>query len=128
MARILVIDDEEDVRLVVGGVLRAAGHEVLSAADGAQGIALLRERGAANVQLVITDILMPEKEGLETIRDLKADFPDVKVIAMSGGGKKLKSTSHFFTADELGAQGVLLKPFGPKELLDAVQAALLSKP
>lgn len=123
MAKVLVIDDEDDVRLVVGGVLRAAGYEILSAADGAQGLALLRD-GGRDVQLVITDILMPEKEGLETIRDLKSEFPAIKVIAMSGGGKVVKSTSHFFTADELGAHAVLRKPFGPNELLDAVQAAL----
>jgi DNA-binding NtrC family response regulator len=124
MARILVIDDEEDVRAVVGGALRTAGHEVLFAPEGAQGLTLMRSPQGKSVQLVITDILMPEKEGLETIRDLKSEFPDIRIIAMSGGGKVLKSTSHFFTADELGAHAVLRKPFDTQTLLDTVRTAL----
>jgi DNA-binding NtrC family response regulator len=124
MASILIIDDEEDVRAVIGGALRMAGHEIFSARDGAEGLALMHSPAGKGVQLVITDILMPEKEGLETIRDLKSEFPDVKIIAMSGGGKLLKSTSHFFTADELGAHALLRKPFDMQSLLDSVRTAL----
>ena len=71
MARILVIDDNADMRAVVADILVAAGHEIEEAGDGAGGIALQRE---SPVDLVITDILMPEKEGIETIRDLKQEY------------------------------------------------------
>ena len=121
MARILVIDDEEDVRTVMKGVLQSAGHEVACASDGEQGLATLRRSGA---NLVLTDILMPEKEGLETIREIKEQFPSVKVIAMSGGGRKLRSTGHLFTADELGANAVLRKPFDAAVLLKSVEDVL----
>jgi len=124
MASILIIDDEADVRAVIGGALRMAGHEILSAPDGAEGLAIMRSPAGKDVRLVITDILMPEKEGLETIRDLKSEYPDVRIIAMSGGGRLLRSTSHFFTADELGAHAVLRKPFDTKALLDSVRTAL----
>src|ERR1700687_5964678 len=109
MALILVIDDDDDVRAVVSGVLEAAGHEVVHASDGAQGIELQRRLPAV---LVITDIVMPEKEGIETIRDLHQEFPKLKIIAMSGGGSLHKTTNYFSTAKELGAHAVLRKPFG----------------
>jgi CheY-like chemotaxis protein len=83
VARILVIDDDSDLRLMVQEVLRAGGYEVSVAADGEQGIALQRQQPAS---LPITDIFMPNKEGIETIRDFHAEFPDVPIIAMSGGG------------------------------------------
>jgi CheY-like chemotaxis protein len=120
LARILVIDDNADVRSVVVEVLESAGHEVVQAPDGARGIELQRKSPAA---LVITDILMPEKEGLETIRDLKKEFPALRIIAMSGSGQQVKS-SYLFTAKELGADAVLRKPFGPDALLASVQAVL----
>ncbi|QJR14305.1 response regulator transcription factor [Usitatibacter palustris] len=118
MARILVIDDNEDIRMVVADVLEAAGHEVAQAADGASGIQLQRTRPAA---VVVTDIVMPEKEGIETIRDLRAEFPDLKIIAMSGA---LKSSTHLYMARELGAHKVLHKPFGPGILVEYVNALL----
>jgi len=124
MAKILVIDDEDDVRAVVRGVLESAGHDVLAAPNGARGLDVLRESGA---ELVITDILMPEREGIETIRDIRQEFPGVRVIAMSGGGRLLKSTTHFLTASALGAHAVLRKPFGPEVLLSAVEDALKAK-
>jgi DNA-binding NtrC family response regulator len=121
MARILIIDDDEDVRAVVSGVLESAGHEVVHASNGAQGIALQRESRA---ELVITDILMPDKEGIETIRDLKQEFPTLRIIAMSGAGRLLGTTNHLFTAKELGANAILRKPFGPSTLLESVREAL----
>jgi CheY-like chemotaxis protein len=121
MAKILVIDDEDDVRAVVRGVLESAGHDVRVASNGTRGLEALR---MASVELVITDILMPEREGIETIRDIRQEFPAVRIIAMSGGGRRLKSTTHFLTASALGAHAVLSKPFGPEVLLNAVDAAL----
>jgi CheY-like chemotaxis protein len=121
MARILVIDDNEDVCAVVCGVLETAGHEAVRAPDGARGVELQRK---SPVALVITDILMPEKEGLETIRDLRQEFPSLKIIAMSGAGARLKATNHLFTAQALGAHAVLHKPFEPSVLLRAVREVL----
>jgi len=126
MARIIVIDDDKDVRKVILYELRAAGHEVREAGDGAQGLALQR---AAPADLVVTDIYMPEKEGIETIRELKEEFPEVKIIAMSGGGS-LRPRMRAFTAQqlavvarELSVGAVLQKPFPIQELLKAVEAA-----
>jgi len=124
MARILVIDDNADVRAVVADILVSAGHEVEVAEDGGGGIAIQRE---SPVDLVITDILMPEKEGIETIRDLKEEYPELKIIAMSGAGARLKGTSHLSAAKELGAHAVLRKPFTPDALLDVVEDALASR-
>src|SRR5947208_2928258 len=81
MARIIVIDDEESVRLAVTRLLRAEGHEVLEAEDGAVGLRLYEEKPAA---LVITDIVMPEQEGMETIFKLMKKNPRPKIIAISG--------------------------------------------
>jgi len=125
MARILIIDDNDDVRAVVADVLETAGHEVVQAPNGARGIELQRRSPAV---LVITDILMPEKEGLETIRDLKHEFPTLKVIAMSGAGERPGTTSYLFTAKEIGAHAVLRKPFPPSVLLESVQEALQLRP
>jgi CheY-like chemotaxis protein len=123
MARILVIDDDQDVRLLAQDVLESAGHEVLLAADGARGIELQRRTPAA---LVITDILMPEKEGIETIDDLRREFPGLKIIAISGAPTRLKSTAYLSAAREVGAQALLRKPFSSHTLLQSVQEVLRS--
>src|SRR5687767_1549944 len=99
MARILVIDDDRDVRTLVLYELEAAGHEVRAASDGAQGMALQRALAA---DVVVTDIFMPEKEGIETICDLNAEFPQVKIIAISGGGRLAAPARRAFTDHDLG--------------------------
>ena len=121
MARILVIDDDADVRAVILDTLESAGHEVILAGDGNQGLRLQRLHQA---ELVITDILMPEKEGIETIRELRHEFPKQKIIAMSGGGRALASLDYLKVARELGAHVVLHKPFGSDKVLDAVRVVL----
>jgi CheY-like chemotaxis protein len=125
MPRILVIDDNEDVRGVVCGVLESEGYDAIRAADGAQGVRMQRESRAA---LVITDIFMPDKEGLETIRDLRHEFPDLKIIAMSGGGSRVEAASSLAAAKEFGAQAVLQKPFEPSALLKTVHEVLKQPP
>ena len=127
MARIIIIDDDGDVRALLRMQLEAEGHEVRSARDGAEGIALQQEFRS---QVVITDIFMPEKEGIETIRELKEQFPTVKVIAISGGSR-LAAPHRSFTvrelsivASELGVAAVLQKPFDAAELLRSVNSAL----
>ena len=120
MARILVIDDEELVRFTLKQALQKAGHEVLEAADGKDGVAVSKR---SPVDLIITDIIMPEKEGVETIVELRRDDPDVKIIAISGGGRT-GTTDYLELAQKLGSQRVLRKPFGRQELLEAVQETL----
>jgi len=122
MARILIIDDDHDVRALMQRELEAAGHEVRSAENGAQGLTLQR---AAPCDVVVTDIYMPEKEGLETIRDLREQFPDVKVIVISGGGRIGTPTGRIaIVARELGVTAVLDKPFDPRTLLQSIDSAL----
>ena len=120
MSHILVIDDDINLRLILQEVLRDEGYEVSVAGDGEQGIALQRKRPAS---LLITDIFMPNKEGIETIRDFREEFPNVPIIAISGGGR-LKRQGDLFTAKELGAAVILRKPFEMIDLLRAVAEVL----
>ena len=118
MARILVIDDEPDVRSLVEQTLKPAGHEVVPAADGREGVDSYCAKPA---DLVITDIYMPNQEGLETIMELRRRFPDVAIIAMSGWSTAETMLS---IAQKLGAVGILQKPFVAEELLAMVGNAL----
>jgi DNA-binding response OmpR family regulator len=120
MSRILIIDDDINLCLILHEVLRDEGYEVSVAADGAKGIKLQRTQPAS---LLITDIYMPNKEGIETIRDFREEFPSVPIIAMSGGGR-LKTQGGLFTAKELGAAVILRKPFETSDLLRSVAAVL----
>ncbi len=106
MARILIIDDDEDFRLQIRAILQEEGHEVEAAHDGVHGLTLQRRSPA---DLVVTDIIMPNKEGIETIRDFQQEYPRTRIIAVTGGGR-LQNSSHLFAAKELGASVVLLKP------------------
>ena len=120
MARILVIDDEADVRTTIGLALEKIGHTVEEAADGNQGLKRFAEE---RFDLVITDILMPEKEGIETIRELRAAHPDLRIIAISGGGR-LNSTNFLEMVRKLGADEVLKKPFTLAQLRHVVETCL----
>ncbi|MBW1811270.1 MAG: response regulator [Deltaproteobacteria bacterium] len=120
MPQIIVIDDDEQVRLWLKLALERAGHEVLDARDGQQGIKLLRNNPA---DLVITDIVMPEKEGIETIIELRNQFPDLKIIAISGGGRNLPE-NYLDMAAKLGADRTFTKPIQREELLDAIKDLL----
>ena len=113
MASVLVIDDEVQIRRMLRKVLETEGYEVMDAADGSKGISLYREHPA---DLVLTDILMPNKEGLETITTLRRDFPEVRIIAMSGGGM-VDSEYCLRMAKGLGAARVYSKPFEIEGLL-----------
>jgi YesN/AraC family two-component response regulator len=83
MARILIIDDESQIRSMLRLMLERVGYEVVEAPDGIEGIRKYREKPA---DLIITDLIMPNKDGIGMIIDLKKEFPEVKIIAMSGGG------------------------------------------
>jgi DNA-binding response OmpR family regulator len=117
MARVLVIDDVEELREVLREALRADGHDVVVAAEGGEGLALHRRDP---VDVVITDIFMPGQEGIETILELRRCFPGVKVIAMSGGGT-LGSLDYLQAAEQLGADRALMKPFRYDAMLAAVR-------
>jgi len=116
---ILLIDDEEPFRSVLRQVLLNAGYDVVEASNGAEGIQHFHEKPA---DVIITDIIMPEKEGIETIIELKKAYPDVKLVAMSGGGW-YGTDIDFDMAKKLGAH-TLNKPFALQELLDVVRELL----
>ncbi|MBI4457603.1 response regulator transcription factor [Candidatus Uhrbacteria bacterium] len=118
MARILIIDDEELVRFTLREILVAAGHEVIEASNGNEGVGLQRARPC---DIVITDIIMPEKEGLETIVELKGEYPDLKIIAISGGGRT-RSLDFLKMAGEFGADHVVIKPFADDDLMKCINA------
>ena len=120
MARILIIEDEPQMRGMIEQVLIRAGHEVLTASDGKAGLDLFRDQMP---DLVITDILMPEVDGLEIIRSLRREFPDLKIIAMSGGGETGR-LQYLPEAREFGADIALSKPFDPAVLTAEVKRLL----
>ena len=116
----MLIDDEIELRATVSRLLQRAGYEVVTAANGAEALATAR---FVRADLIITDILMPEKEGLETIAELRREFPELPVIAVSGGGI-VDPDSYLALAQKLGADRALAKPFGFQELLSTVQELL----
>jgi CheY-like chemotaxis protein len=121
MSRILVIDDELPLRLVIRDILERAGHTVLDAPDGRKGMALWRREPT---DVVVTDIFMPEEDGMEVILEMKKVAPKPKIIAMSGGGNK-RLLDWNSVALSLGADRVLLKPFDQRTLLSTVQEVLV---
>ncbi len=124
MARVLVIDDEEQVRTLIREVLEGAGHEVMEAGNGREAMKLY-EANPTNV--VITDLVMPEQDGLETIRELRRRFPAVKIIAVSGAQQKL-NLDLLYVAEKLGALRTLEKPFDIRKLVALVEELLQDKP
>jgi CheY-like chemotaxis protein len=124
MSSILVIDDEEAIRTLCRRILTHEGYQVIEAPDGAEGVRQYREQ---RPDLIITDIIMPEKEGIETIMDLRREFPAVKIIAISGGGQATTGATCLHLAKSLGALKTLAKPFTRQELLEAVRYALEQK-
>ena len=120
MARILIIDDEPIIRDVLIETLEREGYETVAASDGNDGIKIHQENPA---DLIITDLIMPEKEGIETIMELRRDSQDVKIIAMSGGGK-IDPNTYLQIAKTVGAVKTLAKPIRIEELLKTVQEVL----
>lgn len=120
MKKILVIDDDIQVRDVLDQMLRRAGYEVVLAAEGDTACELFRK---APADVIITDMIMPEKAGIETIMELRTDFPDVKIIAISGGGRT-GPYGYLKLAERFGAEKVLPKPLSKDKILQAVQELL----
>ncbi|MDP2384390.1 MAG: response regulator [Nitrospirota bacterium] len=118
MATILIIDDEESIRILLRSALEAAGHEVTEAANGRQGLELYRRKPT---DLVITDILMPELNGLDMLLELTREFLNAKVVAISGAGGEKNVLD---VAKLLGARQTFRKPFSMPQLLGAVRYEL----
>jgi two-component system, chemotaxis family, chemotaxis protein CheY len=120
MPRILVTDDEPGLRVIIRRFLEPLGFEVQEAEDGA-----VAERKVKSQlpDLVILDVLMPHQEGITTVRNLKSAYPNLKIVAMSGGGNK-GMFDFLDIAKQFGADEILRKPFSKQELLDAVRRCL----
>jgi DNA-binding response OmpR family regulator len=120
VANILLVDDEEQLRSMLRLVLEEAGHVVQEASDGQKALESFKNQ---QPDVVVTDLVMPNKEGIETIMELRRIRRDVKIIAMSGGGRN-NANDYLSLAKRFGACITLTKPFANKEMLDAVTAAL----
>ena len=121
MPRILIIDDDAAVRTTVRHVLERAGYETVEAGDGRAGGKLLD-----GVDLVITDLLMPEVDGVDLLGVIRREGHTMPVIAISGGGK-VDSKSYLEVAKALGAYATIAKPFDLEHLLATVRAAIASR-
>jgi len=124
MERILIIDDEPQIRSMLTLMLEREGYEVVEAPDGVDGIKIYRQNPA---DLIITDLIMPNKDGIGMIIDLKKEFPNVKIIAMSGGGLN-KPDGYLKGAKKLGAACTLTKPIDREKMLEAVREILKESP
>ena len=120
MFSILVIDDEKMTREMLCHALEMQGYAVREASNGEEALRMTRE---APSPLVITDLIMPEKEGLETIMELRKQYPDTKIIAISGGGAA-GDMNFLEAAGKLGAQATLQKPFELSHLFSTVKSLL----
>ena len=120
MARILVIDDEPSVLDVLRKILQMEGYEVITAANGEEGLELFRQ---ISCDLVITDMVMPAKDGLQTILDLRKEKPDLPVIAMSGGGT-ISKERYLVVAGYLDRVITIPKPFSVESITEAVTKLL----
>ncbi|MCC6631818.1 MAG: response regulator [Gammaproteobacteria bacterium] len=130
MTSIILVDDEPDIRDSVQRTLEQAGYAVRVADSGTQGIAEYRRSPS---DLLITDMIMPNGHGLDLIRELRADYPDMRILAISGGGNfgaqsyqtgAISTTAYLAAATAAGAKVALTKPFTREKLLAAVQEAL----
>ncbi len=117
MIRILLIDDDEIIRTSLAKLLQLAGFEVEAAADGKAALQSFRAHPA---DVIVTDLFMPEKEGMEVIMEARRESPEVKIIAMSGGGSH-GGTDYLEIAGLLGAEHTLQKPFKPRELVALIR-------
>ena len=120
MSAILVIDDDASVREVVSEMLRLEGHDVTIAENGRDALPLLARH---HFDLVITDLIMPEKEGIETISEIRRTYKTIPIVAISGGGR-LGPGDYLETARYIGANATLAKPFARQELLATIASLL----
>ena len=124
MTRILVVDDEESVREMLTQMLEPAGYDVIEAGNGVEACDACKE---LPVDLIITDIVMPEKNGIDLIMDVKNKFPNTPVIAISGGGGITGRFDYLEIAKLVGAKNILKKPFSMADLRSVVNNILKNK-
>ena len=126
MGSILIIDDEQDIRDALLMVLESVGHDVKVASNGDEAVELQRREPA---DLIITDIIMPGKDGIDTIKEIRQEFPGTRIIAISGGGgvksadyvpQAITTTAYLAAAKQAGADMVITKPFERKDIIQAV--------
>jgi DNA-binding response OmpR family regulator len=120
MAKILIVEDDADFSEMLQYKLRELGHEVFVLENGVAAVESAKRLGA---ELVLTDLIMPEKEGLELILELRRELPSLPIIATSGGGRT-RNTDYLRAATHFGATQALRKPFSDEELQEAIKAAL----
>ncbi len=116
MAKLLIVDDEEQIRVVIKEYARFAGHEVIEAADGTQGVALCKER---QIDLLVMDIMMPKMDGFTAVREIRK-FSALPIIILSARAEEYDKLVGF----ELGVDDYVVKPFSPKELMARITAVL----
>ena len=121
MPSVLIVDDEDAIRQLIRETLELAGYQVNEARDGKEGLARYRQSPA---DLVIMDILMPDQDGLESILTLRREYPNAKIVAITGGSDMIGILNFLDVAKMLGARRTLQKPFDMKQLLDIVQGEL----
>jgi DNA-binding response OmpR family regulator len=121
--KILVIDDDDGSRCLIENALQFDGHQVQVATNGVSGMRLMR---LERPDIVITDILMPDQDGLGLIRCMRQEFPAVKILAISGGGT-VGSLDLLVAAGRLGADATLAKPFVPEQLFESVNRLASAK-
>lgn len=120
-ARILIVDDDPVLRMVAGEILRQNGYAVQEAEDGE---IALRRLADETFDLAVIDMLMPNKEGIETIREIRERWPALRLVAISGGGKGLKTEYLLSVAKTFGADAVYEKPLRASGFLDIVREAM----
>ncbi len=120
MSRILLVDDHEPVCLSLQTMIRGMGHDTLMATTGRQALALHQQ---TPVDVLVTDIFMPDMDGYELIQKFRRDYPEVKVVAMSGGIPRAPGGPYLEVAERFGAQWLLRKPFSATRLIEVISEA-----
>ena len=120
MPKILVIDDDPNIREMLQEVLSDAGYAVDVASDGAEGLLMVKN---SPPDLIVTDIIMPEQDGVGVMLHIAKDYPNIKTIAISGGGR-ISPESYLYMAEKFGAAKTFMKPFDINEFLAAVEEVL----
>ena len=122
---ILVADDEDSIRSLVQHLLGSQGHSVVVVSNAREAFEQMKQR---QFDLVITDVLMPDGDGIDLITELKKVQPNARILAMSGGGRYLEGSDYLKLATGLGAHGAIMKPFTWQQLQAAIELALVPQP
>ncbi len=112
---VLIIDDDIAVRKFVTDLLIARGYKVISAVNGIEGLKIIQKE---KVDIVVSDLIMPEKEGIETIKEIKSSNPEIKIVAMSGS---IYKDTFLKAAKGIGAHEIVHKPFRNDEIIEAIE-------